>query len=61
MSAETFPERDILQGELDTLKRVLAMVRITLDPPGIDPEESARKDMEKWKALLSIKAKLKAR
>jgi hypothetical protein len=26
--SKTFPERDILQVELDTLKRVLAMVRM---------------------------------
>ena len=56
-NCETYPERDILQVELDTLKRVLAMVRMTLDPPSVDPDESVRKDMEKWKALLSIKDK----
>ena len=40
-NCDVFPERDILQVELDTLKRVQAMVRITLDLPGIDPVESA--------------------
>ena len=53
--SETYPERDILQVEFDTLKWVLAMVGIILDPPGVDADESVRKDMAKWKALLSIK------
>ena len=30
-SCETYPERDILEVELETLKRVLVMVRMTLD------------------------------
>jgi hypothetical protein len=30
-NCETYPECDILYVELDTLKRILAMVRITLD------------------------------
>ena len=29
--SETYPECDILQVELDTLERILAMVQITLD------------------------------
>ena len=31
-NCETCPERDILEVELDSLKKVLAMVRIALDP-----------------------------
>ena len=54
-TCETYPGREILLVELDTLKWVLTMVRINLDQPSVDPAESNRKDMGKWRALLSIK------
>ena len=54
-SCETYPEHDILQVEFDSLKRVSTMVRMNLDPPNVDADESVIKDMAKWKALLAIK------
>ena len=46
-NCDVFPERDILGVELDTLKRVQAMLNMAIEPPSIDPAESARKDMKK--------------
>ena len=52
--SETYPERDILQVELDTLKRIQSMLNIAAPGgPGFDTPERARKESEKWRALMS--------
>ena len=56
--SDTYPERDILQIELDTLKRIRSALSIAApDGLGFDSIESARKRSETWRASLSIKDK----
>jgi len=54
--SETFPERDILETKLDTLKEIQSMLNATgPDGSGFDTIESTRKRAETWRAIMLVK------